>query len=83
MLIPVRCFSCNKVISNQWTKYVELINKYRDETQQTGMELLDVDELKSTVKKETAEFKALRDLNIKRLCCRRHFLCNVDLIDDI
>ncbi len=25
MIIPIRCFSCNKVIGNKWEKYNELI----------------------------------------------------------
>lgn len=83
MIIPVRCFTCGSVISNKWVKYMELCDKYRLETKQDDVELLDIDELQSNTKKETAEFKALLDLNVKRLCCRRHFLCNVDLIDDI
>ena len=83
MIIPVRCFTCGSVISNKWVKYMELCDKYRLETKQDDVELLDIDELQSNTKKETAEFKALRDLSVKRLCCRRHFLCNVDLIDDI
>lgn len=83
MIIPIRCFTCGSVISNKWVKYMELCDKYRLETKQDDIELLDIDELRSNTKKETAEFKALRDLQVKRLCCRRHFLCNVDLIDDI
>tara|TARA_Y100000389_G_scaffold29265_1_gene24939 strand:- start:9688 stop:9939 length:252 start_codon:yes stop_codon:yes gene_type:complete len=83
MLIPVRCFTCGSVISNKWLKYTELCEEYRKETKQTDIELLDIDELRSKEKKESAEFKALRDLKVQRMCCRRHFLCNVDLIDDI
>lgn len=83
MIIPVRCFTCGKVISNKWLKYNELCEKYRSDTKQDEIELLDIDELKSKSTKETAEYKALKDLGIKRMCCRRHFLCNVDLIDDI
>jgi DNA-directed RNA polymerase subunit N (RpoN/RPB10) len=29
---------------------------------------------------KTAEGKALDDLNVKRQCCRRHFLTHVDLV---
>ena len=32
----------------------------------------------TTVK--TAEGKALDDLGVKRMCCRRHFLSHVDLL---
>ena len=80
MLIPVRCFSCGKIMSDKWFDYVSLCDKYRNPEIQT-VELLDSDSLKST--DETAEYKALKELKIKRMCCRRHFLCNVDLVDII
>ncbi|KAJ1911993.1 DNA-directed RNA polymerase II subunit L [Tieghemiomyces parasiticus] len=25
MIIPVRCFSCGKVIGNKWTRYLQLV----------------------------------------------------------
>ena len=83
MIIPVRCFTCGCVISDKWVKYLELTNTYRKETKQNDVELLDIDALMSSQNTETAEHKALKDLNITRICCRRHFLCNVDMIDSI
>ncbi|MCQ2819017.1 MAG: DNA-directed RNA polymerase subunit N [archaeon] len=26
MIIPIRCFTCGKVIGNKWDKYLELLN---------------------------------------------------------
>ena len=83
MIIPVRCFTCGSVISDKWVKYLQLVDKHRCETKQCDIELLDIDALTSDESTETAEFKALKDLEIKRVCCRRHFLCNVDMIDII
>lgn len=31
MIIPVRCFSCGKVIGNMWEKYLELLNQDKSE----------------------------------------------------
>jgi len=28
MIIPVRCFTCGKVIGNKWNSYLELKDKY-------------------------------------------------------
>lgn len=83
MIIPVRCFTCGSVISDKWIKYQELVDKYRIETKQSDVELLDIDALAAETNAPTAEFKALKDLEVKRVCCRRHFLCNVDMIDVI
>jgi DNA-directed RNA polymerase I, II, and III subunit RPABC5 len=30
MIIPVRCFTCGKVIGNKWEKYQQLITEYED-----------------------------------------------------
>ena len=27
MIIPVRCFTCGKVMGNKWNKYLDLIDK--------------------------------------------------------
>ena len=27
MIIPIRCFTCGKVVGNKWEKYQELLNK--------------------------------------------------------
>ena len=27
MIIPIRCFTCGKVIGNKWEQYIQLLNK--------------------------------------------------------
>lgn len=83
MIIPIRCFTCGSVLSDKWIKYQDLCNIYRKDTNETDIEVLDIDALNSSDTKPTAEWKALKDLNVERVCCRRHFLCNVDMIDII
>ena len=83
MIIPVRCFTCGAVLADKWVQYNTLINEYRKETKHKDVELLDIDALTSNDNPVTAEYKALKDLDITRVCCRRHFLCNVDMIDQI
>jgi DNA-directed RNA polymerase I, II, and III subunit RPABC5 len=74
MLFPIRCVSCNAVIAGKYEAYLKLVKEYRERTGQKEMEYLSA----TTVK--TAEGKALDDLNVKRMCCRRHFLSHVDLV---
>jgi len=73
MLFPIRCVSCNAVIAGKYQAYLEKVEEYRTYTKQTEMEYL------SATTGKTAEGKALDDLNVKRMCCRRHFLSHVDL----
>lgn len=83
MIFPVRCFTCGAVISDKWIKYTELVDDERskNEKKTKDIELLDIDALTAKTNKETAEHTALAKLEVKRVCCRRHFLCNVDLVD--
>jgi DNA-directed RNA polymerase subunit N (RpoN/RPB10) len=78
MIIPVRCFSCgNPWISSRWLMYLEKVKKYRKEegkAENAEMEYL----APSTTK--TAEGKALDDVGIKKMCCRRMMLTHVDLL---
>ncbi|KKY20920.1 putative dna-directed rna polymerases n 8 kda subunit superfamily [Phaeomoniella chlamydospora] len=30
MIIPVRCFSCGKVIADLWEKYIQLLETHQD-----------------------------------------------------
>lgn len=83
MIIPVRCFTCGAVLADKWVQYNTLTNEYRKDTKHKDVELLDIDALTSNNNPVTAEYKALQDLDITRVCCRRHFLCNVDMIDQI
>lgn len=83
MIIPVRCFTCGAVLADKWVQYNTLTNEYRKDTKHKDVELLDIDALTSSDNPVTAEYKALQDLDITRVCCRRHFLCNVDMIDQI
>lgn len=75
-MIPPVCFSCGKTCSNLWNKYVELVNSKRKEEENKL-------ENKLENSKKTIECIVLDDLKIKRYCCRRMFLTNIDLSDKI
>jgi DNA-directed RNA polymerase subunit N (RpoN/RPB10) len=75
MIIPVRCFTCGKVLGDKWQQYTELKSKYKNSDEDTIINLKNV--------KKTAEGKAMDELNIKRICCRRIMLGQLDLIDII
>jgi DNA-directed RNA polymerase subunit N (RpoN/RPB10) len=78
MIIPVRCFSCNNPwISSRWLMYLEKVKELRKnegKPENGEMEYLTA----TTIK--TAEGKALDDVGIKKMCCRRMMLSHVDLI---
>lgn len=67
MIIPVRCFTCGKVVGSLYEPYLQKVEQYRASPPPTG----------------TAERQALDDLGLTRYCCRRMLLTHVDLIDDL
>ena len=81
MIIPVRCFTCNKVIGDKWEYYRSKVEELRD----TG-EIDDGDvnnDVINTKDGQTKRGKLLDEMGIKRICCRRHILTHIDLIDII
>ncbi len=69
MIIPVRCFSCGKVIGSVYEEFKRRYEEYKraiengEKPKETPKEILD-------------------DLGITRYCCRRMLLSHVDLLKD-
>lgn len=78
MIIPIRCFTCNKPISAKYQAYLER----KKDLEQSAPELTTEDINQGNVKK-TPYGVLLDELNIERYCCRRMFLGQVDIIDII
>lgn len=82
MIIPIRCFTCNKVIAHLWEEYIQNIQMtYTEENigANNKNRFIDI----QTLKNKTKEGLTLDELGFKRYCCRRMFLTHVDLCDKI
>ena len=82
MIIPVRCFTCNKVIAHLWEDYIKKIQEQyiKDEVHEKPKKrFVEIE----TLRKKTIEGNTLDKLNIKRYCCRRMILSHVDLCEII
>jgi DNA-directed RNA polymerases I, II, and III subunit RPABC5 len=81
MIIPVRCFTCGKVLADKWRAYEKACAE-EDKTKD-----------KEAAAPKTAVLHPNFDgrvrgpildaLGITRICCRRHMLGHVDLVDAI
>ncbi len=74
MIIPIRCFSCNGLIADKWVEYNNQINS------------LPKDQVVKIIGKEIPESyqnKILNDLGVERYCCRRMFLGNLDMTENL
>jgi DNA-directed RNA polymerase subunit N (RpoN/RPB10) len=86
MIIPIKCFTCGKVIADKWEYYKE---KAKEIDQSVDVSNLTVEDLNISESKKTTYFdsmakgKLLDELGLNKICCRRHMLGHVDLIDII
>jgi len=91
-MIPVRCFTCGAVISDRWDAYVRKEREIADARGRSAKRSevgsgADRKDGGSAVGKENKDpagvAKILDELELTRLCCRRHFLANVEMMDDL
>lgn len=76
MIIPVRCFTCGKVLADKYQNYQESV---RAKKLQKGINENKVLYLTKEYIEKTPEGIAMDELKIKKACCRRHFLTHVDI----
>ena len=84
MLVPVRCFSCGKMLGNKWEYYLRRIleERFKKEINLTedDQEFLDLSlpELEKTI-----VGKVLDELGCIRYCCRTNLSTCIDLSEEI
>lgn len=82
MIIPIRCFTCNKVIAHLWEEYLDQLQMAylkEDIKNKKSNKFVNLKELEN----KTLEGKILDNLGLNKYCCRRMLLSNVDLCDKI
>jgi hypothetical protein len=93
MIIPIRCFTCGKVIADKYDYYIKEAEKLKLETQGGTKDTtkLTKEEKEKAVKEahDTRHFDTIRtgklldDMGLTRYCCRRHMLSTVDMMEII
>ena len=82
MIIPIRCFTCNKVVAHLWEEYLNQIQMaYIDSDIKNNRKnrFVNIEELEN----KTIEGKILDKIGLNKYCCRRMMLSHVDLCDKI
>ena len=77
MIIPVKCFTCGKVLADKYQYYQKTVAEMKLKNKE---ELSEIKYLNSNNIKKTAEGKVMDDLGLTRMCCRRHMLTHVDIL---
>lgn len=74
MIIPIRCFTCGKIMADKVDYYMaemeKLKNSKKDDTTDPFYKNFD----------DVHTKKLLDDLGLTRYCCRRNLISNVDLM---
>ncbi len=76
MIIPVKCFTCGKVLANKYMYYTKEVRKMKLDQ---GQDPDKVVYLTKDYAEKTAEGIVLDNLGLTRMCCRRHMLTHVDI----
>jgi DNA-directed RNA polymerase subunit N (RpoN/RPB10) len=76
MIIPVKCFTCGKVLADKYQFYVREVRKMKIEQGQDPEKVVYL--TRDNVAK-TPEGQVLDNLGVTRMCCRRHMLTHVDI----
>ena len=77
MIIPVKCFTCGKVLADKYRYYKREVRNRKN---------LNLEEIEDDVvyltqlnKDKTIEGIVLDELKLDKMCCRRHIITHVDI----
>jgi DNA-directed RNA polymerase I, II, and III subunit RPABC5 len=74
MIIPVKCFTCGKVIAHKYQLYLDKVASMKKDGSR------DINYLDTSNIEKTPEGKVLDELGFTDICCRRHMLTHVDIL---
>ena len=76
MIIPVKCFTCGKVLADKYRYFQAEVCKIK---QEKNFDEKTIEYLTKEIKDKTPEGEVLDKLNLTKYCCRRHMLTHVDI----
>ena len=93
MIIPIKCFTCGKVLADKWNYYekecrkLEIAHekKVKDDLEHEIDREPEEDNKKGKMRSFEPIYKGaiLDQLGLNKMCCRRHMLTHIDMIDVI
>ena len=81
MIIPVRCYTCGKVIGDKYYYFKQQVAEQKRKEnldKDTNIININVDDVQKTI-----EGKMLDSIGCIRLCCRKIILSHIELIDEL
>ena len=77
MIIPIKCFTCGTVLADKYEYYCQEVRKKKQI--QSNVQVDKVVYLTKANSEKTVNGYVLDELNLKKMCCRRHMLTHVDI----
>ena len=81
MIIPVRCYSCGKILANKYNYFQNELNRKKLAMNTTEDPLI-INVNAADVKKTIAG-ELMDELGLTRICCRKVLLTSINIIDEI
>ena len=81
MIIPVRCYTCGKILADKYEYYERELLRKKLALNTTADPLIiniNAQDIKKTIAGEI-----LDELGLHRLCCRKVMLTSINIIDEI
>ena len=76
MIIPIKCFTCGKVLADKYRYYLSEVRRMKKDK---NIDLEQVTYMSKTNTNKTPEGLVMDDIGLSSPCCRRHMLCHVDI----
>ena len=73
MIIPIKCFTCGKVLADLYLYYTREVRKKKMKVDD------DIIYITAETFTKSPEGEVLDDLGLTKICCRRHMLTHVDI----
>ena len=77
MIIPVKCFTCGKVLANKYDYFLREVTARKMKTNSDPNKVM---YLTSENFEKTHEGHVLDEIGLTKMCCRRHILTHVDVV---
>jgi DNA-directed RNA polymerase subunit N len=81
MIIPVRCYTCGKLLADKYEYYTNELNRKKLAMNTTEDPL--IININSEDIKKTIAGEILDELGLIRICCRKVMLTSINIIDEI
>jgi len=85
MIIPVKCYTCGKILANKYVYFQNELERKKKELKINENDDKDplIIDINAPVIKKTIAGEIMDDLGLIRICCRKIMLTSLNIVDNI